>query len=721
MNEAKDNSDQRERNFQSLEKSGPKISNDWKSSFIATLHAVFGSYAEIFFMPIVALGAVIFAVTLASPAMAAAGIVAVLAAYAFARFVKMEKQFLESGYYTYNPLLVGLSLGYLFKFSALTMFFVVSAGVATFLVTVFTSNVFLTYLRLPILSVPFVIVSSVSYLGSLHYTKLLISTHSESAILSVDFGLPFWLAGFFKSFGAVLFAPSVVIGLLISLAVLFFSRILFLLALLGYFTGALVRTLMLGSAALAFGDVSNFNFIFIAMAVGGVFLIPSPASYFLAIIAVTISTVFTDAVTSFWSTFGIPVFTLPFNIVCLGMIYVLGLLRHPMIATNIGRTPEETLGNYLANRLRYPGGERTLILPFAGKWTVWQGFDGEWTHKGNWRFACDFVIAGDDGKTHGGDGAKLEDFHCYKKPVLSPVRGRIAQIIDDLPDSEIGKIDETNKWGNVVIIEDPRGFFVELSHFAEKSIRVKKGEWVERGAVLGLCGNSGNSPQPHIHVQVQATDSIGAASLPFSFVSYSDDGEYRANDVPKEKHAVEPLYRDKRLDNITNFILDDEQKYEALVDGRKAGELVLKVAMAIDGTFYFSTPHGKLFFGKHEGTFYSYRIAGDDRWLRLLFLALPRMPLAYRENLAWHDFVPVRLVTRGLRGVLISFVSSMHPKLATLKVTQRFVSETAIESVIESAQLRIRKTALVEFDRQKGFASVKMDDLQLQRMPRAPA
>jgi urea transporter len=41
--------------------------------------------------------------------------VAVLAAYGFARFIGMGAAFLESGFYTYNPLLVGLSLGYLFK------------------------------------------------------------------------------------------------------------------------------------------------------------------------------------------------------------------------------------------------------------------------------------------------------------------------------------------------------------------------------------------------------------------------------------------------------------------------------------------------------------------------------------------------------------------------------------------------------------------------------
>ena len=682
-----------------------------------TLKAIFSSYAEIFFLPSGAVGAVIFAVTLVNPAVALAGIIAVLAAYGFARLVRMEKPFLQSGYYTYNPLLVGLSLGNLFQISGLTVFFIISAGVFTFLVTVFTANVFSTYLRLPILSVPFVVVSSIAYLASLRYSNLLISTHHQSWLFSTDLGLPYWGTGFFKAFGAVLFAPSVVVGLVLSGVVLCHSRILFFLAVLGYYAGAFIRSLMLGSTHQAFADLNNFNFIFIAMALGGVFLIPSLPSYLLALIGVALSTVFLDAITGFWSYYGIPAFTLPFNVVTLGFVYVLSLLRHPMVAAAVGRTPEETLGNHLANRLRYRGQEFTLHLPFAGRWTVWQGWDGSWTHKGSWRYAYDFVITDDQGRTHGGEGRRLEDYLCYRKPVLSPVRGRVVQIVDDLPDRPIGGADGSHNWGNLVIIQDARGQFVELSHFAEKSIRVKPGEWVERGAVLGLCGNSGYSPQPHLHVQVQATETIGAASMPFSFVSYSDAGEYQANRLPLEKSVVEPLYCDKRLDHITTFALDEEQHFEVLRAGQKVDELKLKIQMASDGTFYLQSARGQLYFGKHEGTLYIYRVAGRDPWLRLFFLALPRLPLAYRENLMWHDYVPVGLVTAGLREAAVGFLSSVFPNLATVKVTQTFVSESRIEAVIEAGWLRPRRTASVELDRHKGFAAVTVDDLTLQRMP----
>lgn len=686
----------------------------------ANLKAIFCSYADVFFLPGVLHGLLIFTVLLVHPIVAISGVIAVVAAYGFARLVKMDKQFLESGYYTYNPLLVGLSIGCLFQFTSLTVFFIAIAGVMTFVVTVFLSNVFLIYLRLPILSLPFVIVSSFVYLASIRYTDMFSQSAVSYSLFTTDFGLPFWASGFFKAFGAVLFAPSVAVGAVLSLIVLRHSRIQFLLALLGYYVGASIRALMIGSAALAFTDLNNFNFIFIAMALGGVFLIPSPTSYLLAIIAVAVSTLFMDAATGFWYYYGIPVFTLPFNVVTLGMLYVLSLVRHPSVATSMGRSPEETLENHLANRLRYPGQERTLFLPFSGQWTVWQGFDGQWTHKGNWRYAYDFVITDEQGKMHRDEGTRLEDYYCYNKPVLSPVRGTVVQVIDDLPESPIGGADDTNNWGNAVIIEDPRGFCVELSHFAERSIRVKKGDWVERGMALGLCGNSGYSPQPHIHVQTQATSTLGAASLPFSFVSYSDGGEFQSNNLPKEQRLVEPLYRDKRLDTVTNFVLDDELHYHVLRNGKKTGDLDLKVKMAFDGSFYFESARGQLYFGKHEGTFYFYRVTGNDPWLRLLFLSLPRMPLAYREKLTWTDYVPVGLVASGIRGAVVGLLSSMCPSLATVRVSQTFVSESRIVTTVSAGVLHKCRLASVELDRQKGFALVTVDDVTVRRIRHEP-
>jgi urea transporter len=681
----------------------------------AHLNALFQSYAEIFFLQNPIVGVLLCALTLLNPTVGLAGLLAVVAAYAVARLIRMDRAFLESGFYTYNPLLVGLSLGHLFQFTPLTAFLVVAAGALTLLLTVCTAHLFIVHLRLPILSLPFALVSTIAYMASLRYSNLLHNGSPLPPSLTETFGLPVWIAGFCKAWGALMFTPSVLVGGAFALVVLARSRILFLLAVMGYLVGATMRRFMLGSPIQAYEDLLNFNFILIAMAVGGVFMVPSARSYLIALIAVAVSTLVMDAITGFWSYSGIPAFTLPFNLVCLGTLYALGLVGEPLIARRIGRTPEETLDDSLATGLRYPGSERTLLPPFAGRWTVWQGFNGRWTHKGAWRYAYDFVITDDSGRTSSDAGTELTDYLCFNKPVLAPVRGRVVQVVNELPDNPIGQPDTVNNWGNLVIIQDPRGFHVALSHFAQDSITVKAGDWIERGRVLGRCGNSGYSPEPHIHVHAQLADSPGAASVPFSFVSYLDHGVFHANDLPPEESRIEPLYANRRLENQLNFALDEEYRYDVRHRDRSLDELRLCVRMEVDGTFYFDSGRARLYFGRHEGTFYFYRLTGRDPRLEPLMLALPRLPLAYRESLTWHDHLPAGLVTSGWRTLFTGLASSFWARLAEVRVSLRFAGETVVESTVESRLLTTPQNGRVTFGHQKGFASVVFGEWQLTR------
>ncbi len=680
------------------------------------LQAIFRGCGEIFFVPSAVLGGVLLLVTLVDPLLAAAGVACILAAYGTAALLRMQGLFLESGAYSYNPLLVGLALGHLFAPSPLMFFLVLTAGAATFVVTLALAGPLWLYLRLPVLSVPFVLVTSVIYAASYNYFGLHEAMRTTPAWLGTDCGLPFWLAGYCRAFGAILFLPLVPLGVALALALLAHSRILFMLATLGYFVGTLARAVLGGSAAAAFADPANCNFLFAAMAVGGIFLLPSPTSCVLAALASVFTAVTLDASAHVLPGLGIPVLVLPFNLITFAMLGMLAQMRRPLPATALGHTPEERLVNHLANRRRYHGQEKTLFLPFSGGWTVWQGFDGQWTHQGLWRHGYDFVITGEHGKTHAGDGASLHDYYSYRKPVLAPVSGHIVQVVENLPDSPPGTTDEANKWGNLVVIQDPRGFFVELSHFAEKSVRVKVGDWVERGSVLGLCGNSGYSPQPHIHVQVQAGAAAGSATLPFSFVAYVAGGEYHANNLPAEKETVEPLYTDKRLDGVTSLILDEVFHYEIRRRGHTIGELTLQVRMAVDGTLFLQSRHGRLYFGKHEGTFYFYRVEGRDRWLGCLFLALPRLPLAGRPGLAWHDHVPARLVMPATLATLAEFGSVFWPQLGTVTVRQRFTEDNRVESVVEAGLLHPRITASVELDRHKGFAAVTVGGVEFRKI-----
>ena len=105
---------------------------------------------------------------------------------------------------------------------------------------------------------------------------------------------------------------------------------------MAYYVGTLTLAALGGSSSAAFNDLNAFNFILIAMAMGGVFLIPSLRSYTLAVLAVLVSTVVLSASEVFWARWGLPVFALPFNLVTLTFVYALGLVEYPLMARGTG-------------------------------------------------------------------------------------------------------------------------------------------------------------------------------------------------------------------------------------------------------------------------------------------------------------------------------------------------------------------------------------------------
>ena len=681
---------------------------------LQALQGIIRSYAEIFFLSKTAVGCVLVVGTLLNWRIGAAGLLSVVAAYAFARLTRLDVRTLQSGYYTYNPLLVGLSLGATLAWSWLTALLIVVAGILTFLLTAAIVHVLRFYFNLPALSLPFVVGSAIAHTAVLRYSTLAHNVRTDYPLFADDGNLPQVVVGFCRSLGAIVFVPSVVVGGLFALLLLIRSRILFGLAVGGYCLGTFLRAELLGSDTQAFHDIYGFNFILIGMAVGGVFLVPSGTSFLIAAAAVCTAIVLVDAVQVFGTFFAVPAYTLPFNLVTLGVLYALGVNQYPGIAKVIGATPEETMENDIAAKLRFSEAGRTLELPFYGGWTVWQGFDDEWTHQGPWRYSYDFVITDADEETSQGTGQFCGDYYCYGKPVLAPCRGRIVKVVDDVPDNAIGRVDKARNWGNHVVIHDDRGFYVALAHFAPASIEVRTGDRVEPGRLLGLCGNSGYSPQPHLHVHVQATEQIEAGTLPFSFVRFREGNVARAQARPTKGAVVEPLATDERLAASMEFLLNDVLAFDVVRGGRTIGALSLEVKMALDGTLYLDAPgRGKLYFGKLDGTFYFYRQEGRDPWLGLLFAALPQLPLVRMGRCEWRDWIPVGPATRGLRRTAAWCLAPFYAPAARTATSHRFAATDVVESKLTLPLGLGERTLRVELDRDYGIAAVRSASLEL--------
>lgn len=151
----------------------------------------------------------------------------------------------------------------------------------------------------------------------------------------------------------------------------------------------------------------------------------------------------------------------------------------------------------------------SLRLPFDDRWLVTAGGDSrELNHHHDslsQRFAFDFVAVDKQGREHSGKGMANEDYYAFGRPVLAPADGVVTDVIRGVRDNVPGSMNPFFAPGNAVILRHREGEFSVLAHFQQGSIRVKPGERVRQGQVLGLCGNSGNSSGPHIHFHVQNT------------------------------------------------------------------------------------------------------------------------------------------------------------------------------------------------------------------------
>ncbi|WP_394851229.1 M23 family metallopeptidase [Pendulispora rubella] len=149
----------------------------------------------------------------------------------------------------------------------------------------------------------------------------------------------------------------------------------------------------------------------------------------------------------------------------------------------------------------------SLGLPYRGQWLVHWGGDRREVnaHVDNpsQRRAVDLVVVGPDGKTHRTDGRTNKDYHAYGREVLAVADGVVVAAVDGVQENEPGEENPYLVPGNMVILKHTDHLYSLYAHLQPTKLRVKVGARVKKAAVLGLCGNSGNSTEPHLHFQLQ--------------------------------------------------------------------------------------------------------------------------------------------------------------------------------------------------------------------------
>ncbi len=158
----------------------------------------------------------------------------------------------------------------------------------------------------------------------------------------------------------------------------------------------------------------------------------------------------------------------------------------------------------------------SLKLPFNGKWSVlWGGDTREMNHHLNvpaQKNAFDVVVRDKIGKTYKTNGTTNEDYYAFGQEIVAPAAGEVVLAVDGIKDNIPGEQNTYFSPGNTVIIKTANNEHLVLCHFKQHTIKVTEGQKIKQGEVLGLCGNSGNSTEPHIHFHIQNIEYINNAT-----------------------------------------------------------------------------------------------------------------------------------------------------------------------------------------------------------------
>ena len=191
--------------------------------------------------------------------------------------------------------------------------------------------------------------------------------------------------------------------------------------------------------------------------------------------------------------------------------------KKPVVVIGAPLTGDEWVA---ANGPSNTSGHRRALIPVNGRAYISQ------------RYAIDWVELYPDGKTYQGDPADNKNYRAYGHEIHAVADGIVTETKDGLPQNTPGAkslaipITLETIGGNHVITDMGNGLYAFYAHMQPGTLRVKVGDKVHRGQVLGLLGNTGNSSEPHLHFDIcNASSMLACEGIPYAFASFEVVGK----------------------------------------------------------------------------------------------------------------------------------------------------------------------------------------------------
>ncbi len=712
-----------------------------------TIDSIINSYAVVFFSNNRFFGILLLLASFVDPIAGACGLLGLVSANIFASVLGLNSDFIRKGYHGYDAMLVSVGIAHFYEFNFTLFLVIICLGIFSILISSFVHGILHKY-HLPSLSFPFLIsiwlvFSAFPSMHTIHINNellyelneiqkserfsnikwLQLIEHTQKEYLA----LPQIIIVYLKSLSSLFFQSNVLSGLLIALGLLIYSRIAFTLSILGYVTAYFFYPLLGGDISDFYEKFIGLNFIFQAIAIGGIYLIPSIWSYLTSILLTPLLIIVLFGLNKILYLIGLAPYSLPFTLITILFLYVLNhrtKIKGIHKVLNQTYQPEQNLYGFLNSnhRLRqfnyFP-----IHLPIWGEWMVSQGHDGNITHLGEWSKAFDFIVLDDELKSYQLPGLTTEDFYCYNKPVLACADGYVVAIQDNIDDNDPNEVNTLQNWGNTIVIYHIDGLYSQVSHLKKGSIKYAVGDFVKRGEIIALCGSSGRSPEPHLHFQLQTIPTIGAITLDFPLAYYllreNNTLSLKTFEKPKEGQLISSIDVNPLMKSAYDLIPGKKLKWSFSKNGIDYTENWEVFTDSLNHSYIFCHETKEISYFYNDGNmilFTSY-IGNKKGLLYHFYLANYKVVLGFYKGLQIEEKYPMATISLKLLSVLQDFVAPFYQFLKTSFVLNYAeiddVNLTNKIKLTSSSEIRIAGIKQKEFNYQIHLSENKISRFEI--------
>ena len=234
-----------------------------------------------------------------------------------------------------------------------------------------------------------------------------------------------------------------------------------------------------------------------------------------------------------------------------------------------------------------------------------------------------------------------------------------------------------------------------MSHLKEGSIKVKKGDEVKKGDIIGNCGNSGRSPYPHLHFQVQQTPYVGSKTLNYPLSSYliKQDNQLNFNffDFPKENSTIKSVDTQNLMSAAFHFVPGRKLSFK-VDDGTKEENVSWEVKNDMyNNTYLYCTQSKAKAYFVNDGILHYFTLfeGNRDSLLYYFYMGTYKVLLGYYQQMKVHEQYPLYLMAPSSLRYLHDFTAPFFQYM-NAQYTMKYMS---IDDDLSPSKIVLKSTA----------------------------